>query len=97
MVANFEERHMTRDIAFLVRLRRSEHVQESGKGCYLDHKVKMAKIFIAASRGVTTHDFLSIYLCSDLYMLANRETKDVSLAWKSEAISMLLVNTEEMK
>jgi hypothetical protein len=48
----------------------------------------MAKVIITASGGVTTHDLLSTYLCGDLYMLANRETKNISWSGKSEAISM---------
>ena len=64
---------------------------------YLDHEVKMAKIIITASGGVTAHDLLSIYLRGDLYMLANRETKDIIWAWKAKAISTSLVSTVEVK
>jgi hypothetical protein len=95
VVTDFEERYVARDIAFLVSLGNMRaRAKDGGIRSYLDHKVKMAKVIITASGGVTTHDLLPTYLCGDLYMLANRETKNISWAWKSEAISMVYSSTQ---
>ncbi len=63
--------------------------------CYLDKKVKMTQVVITAGGGVATHNLFAVYFGRDRYMLANRETEDVTRAWKGEAISMIHVNMAE--
>jgi hypothetical protein len=52
----------------------------------------MAQIVITTGGGIATHNIFAIYFRGNRYMLANRETEDVTCMWKSEAISMILVN-----
>lgn len=57
----------------------------------------MAQIVITTGGSVAAHNIFAIYFCGNRYMLANGETEDVTCMWKSEAISMILVNmTVEM-
>lgn len=52
----------------------------------------MTKVIVATGRCVTTHDFFSIELRGDGYMLANRETENIIRVWQSKAIALILVS-----
>jgi hypothetical protein len=53
----------------------------------------MAKVIITAGGSIATRDLLAIYFRGDGYMLANRETENITWLWKSKAIPEFLVNT----
>lgn len=56
-------------------------------GTYLDEKVEMAAVIVAAGGRVTTHDILAIDFSRDGYVLADGETKDVIGVGESKPVA----------
>lgn len=52
----------------------------------------MTQVVIAAGGSVATHNLFAIYFCRDGYMLADRETEDITRVWKGKTISIIHVN-----
>jgi len=55
----------------------------------------MTQIVITAGGGVATHNLFAVYFCRNGYMLANRETEDITRVRKGKAISIIYVNMVE--
>ncbi len=69
-------------------MRKSERARARRNEKYLNKKVKMAKVLVAAGRSVATHDFFAVYFGRDGDMLANGKAEHVIFVWKSKTITM---------